>query len=322
MDNATAVQRFGQYLRRRFPGRSTPVHYVSDVRQFRRFRLKPWNEVTRADVDAFVDAGLGKGWRPATLQRRVAALKAFFDCCADASDQLDRPNPVQPERHAPSRGDRLPRDVSDETLERLWRVIDQPRDQVWFTLMLRGGLRVGEVVALRRGDVLSSATPDSPARLRVMGKGRKERIVYLTADAYAVLERWLAEIPRAPEAPGWPNRHGQPMSVNGLQERLRHYAAQAGVSVTCHQLRHTYARQLVEHNLPVTTLAKLMGHTSIHPTQTYLAGADPQVRQAYQAAMTRWASEAPSPGTPPATEPEPLPAAPPVAAPAPPPPTL
>jgi len=322
MDNATAVQRFEQYLRRRFPGRSTPVHYVSDVRQFQRFCLKPWNEVTRADVDAFVDAGLGKGWRPATLQRRVAALKAFFDCCADASDQLDRPNPVQPERHAPSRGDRLPRDVSDETLERLWRVIDQPRDQVWFTLMLRGGLRVGEVVALRRGDVLSSATPDSPARLRVMGKGRKERIVYLTADAYAVLERWLAEIPLAPEAPVCPNRHGQPMSVNGLQERLRHYAAQAGVSVTCHQLRHTYARQLVEHDLPVTTLAKLMGHTSIHTTQTYLAGADPQVRQAYQAAMTRWASEAPSPGTPAATEPEPLPAAPPVAAPASPPPTF
>ena len=72
---------------------------------------------------------------------------------------------------------------------------------MWFTLMLRSGLRVGEVVALRRQDVLSPATPDAPARLRVIGKGRKERIVYLTADAHAVVQRWLAEMPNALDAP-------------------------------------------------------------------------------------------------------------------------
>ena len=110
--------------------------------------------------------------------------------------------------------------------------------------MLRAGLRVGEVVALRRGDVLTSATPDTPARLRVIGKGRKERIVYLTADAYAVVQRWLAEMPDALDAPLCPNRHGRPMTVNGLQERLRHYAAKAGMSVTCHQLRHTLRLRL------------------------------------------------------------------------------
>jgi site-specific recombinase XerD len=295
MDNLTALQEFERSLRRRFPDRSTPIHYVSDVRLFQRACPKPWAEVTRADVDAFVDGGQAQGWRPATLSRRVAALKAFFAFCADESGQPDRPNPVQPARHAPRRGDRLPRDVSDETLDQLWRAIDQPRDQVWFTLMLRGGLRVGEVVTLHRNDVLEPATSERTARLRVIGKGRKERIVPLTADAYAVLARWLAESPAAPDAPLCPNRHGKPMSVNGLQERLRHYGHKAGVRVTCHQLRHTYARQLVEHELPVATLAKLMGHTSISTTQLYLAGADPHVRQAYQQAMTRWTSDAPAP---------------------------
>jgi site-specific recombinase XerD len=287
MDNTTALQEFERYLRRRFPDRSTPIHYASDVRQFQRACPKPWVEVTRADVDAFVDAGLAQDWRPATLARRVAALRAFFTFCADESGQPDRANPVQPERHAPRRGERLPRDVPDEALERLWLAIDQPRDQVWFTLMLRAGLRVGEVVALRRQDVLTPATPDTPARLRVIGKGRKERIVYLTADAYAVLERWLAESPTAPDTPLCPNRHGQTMTVNGLQERLRHYAAKAGVSVTCHQLRHTFARQLVEHELPVTTLAKLMGHTSINTTQRYAHVLDKTAQQQYHTAMAR-----------------------------------
>jgi len=305
MDNPSALHAFEHYLRRRFPDRSTPVHYVSDVRQFQRFCPKPWSEVSRSDIDAFVEAGLARGWRPATLQRRVAALKSFFALCADESDQLERPNPVQPERHAPRRGDRLPRDVSQESLTRLWLAIDQPRDQVWFTLMLRAGLRVGEVVALRRCDVLNPATADNPARVRVLGKGRKERLVYVSADAYAVLARWLAEVPGLPDAPLCPNRYGQPMTVSGLQERLRHYAAKAGVWVTCHQLRHTFARQLVEHDLPVTTLAKLLGHTSINTTQVYLAGADPQVRQAYQEAMARWTGgEPPSPPSPPPAEPE------------------
>ena len=291
MDNPTARMKFEQHLRRRSPDRSTPIHYVSDVRQFQQFCPKPWSEVTRTDIELFVDHGLTQGWKPSTLQRRVAALKVFFDFCADESEQVDRPNPVQPSRHAPRRGERLPRDLPDDLVEQLWLQIDHPRDQVAFMLMLRAGLRVGEVVALKRSDILAPATPTSPARLRVLGKGRKERTVYLTADAYAVLERWLQLIPSAPDTPLLLNRRGQVMTVNGVQERLRHYTTKLGVPITCHQLRHTYARQLVEHDLPVTTLAKLMGHTALSTTQGYIAGADPQVRQAYQVAMACWTVE-------------------------------
>jgi site-specific recombinase XerD len=291
MDNATALQKFEQHLRRRSPDRSTPIHYVSDVRQFQQFCPKSWSEVTRADIETFVDHGLELGWKPTTLQRRVAALKVFFDFCADESEQVDRPNPVQPSRHAPRRGEHLPRDLPDDLVERLWMLIDHPRDQVAFMLMLRGGLRVGEVVALTRGDILAPATPTSPARLRVLGKGRKERTVYLTTDAYTVLKRWLEFLPSAPDTPLLLNRRGQGMTVNGVQERLRHYTTKLGVTITCHQLRHTFARQLVEHDLPVTTLAKLMGHSALSTTQVYIAGADPQVRQAYQTAMSCWTSE-------------------------------
>ncbi len=313
MDNATARMKFEQHLRRRSPDRSTPIHYVSDVRQFQHLCPKPWFEVTRSDIEAFVDHGLAQGWKPATLQRRVAALKVFFDFCADESEQDDRPNPVQPSRHAPRRGERLPRDLPDELVERLWMLLDHPRDQVFFMLMLRAGLRVGEVVALKRSDILAPATSTTPARLRVVGKGRKERTVYLTADAYAVLERWLELIPSAPDTPLLLNRRGQVMTVNGVQERLRHYTTKLGVSITCHQLRHTYARQLVEHDMPVTTLAKLMGHTALSTTQVYIAGADPQVRQAYQAAMGCWTVEtaaAPPAPLPSALAPVPAPALP------------
>jgi site-specific recombinase XerD len=91
MDNATALQKFEQQLRRRSPDRSTPIHYVSDVRQFQQFCPEPWSEVTRTDIEAFVDYRLKQGWKPTTLQRRLAALKVFVDFCADESEQEDRP---------------------------------------------------------------------------------------------------------------------------------------------------------------------------------------------------------------------------------------
>lgn len=147
MENTVAVAQFERYLQRRYPERSTAKHYVSDVHVFQAWCVKPWGEVTARDIDGFVDEGRARGWQATTLARRVAALKAFFEFCAMETEGWEGSNPVQAPRHAPKRGRRLPRDVSDAVVEQLWLALDQPRDQVWFTLMVRGGLRVGEVVA-------------------------------------------------------------------------------------------------------------------------------------------------------------------------------
>src|SRR3972149_6434870 len=133
MDNTTALHEFERYLQRRYPERSTAKHYLSDLHQFQKVCAKPWAEVTPPDIDAFVAAGQQRGWKPATLTRRVAALKTFFEFWAVETNALEQPNPVQAWRHAPKRGQRLPRDLTDEVVEQLWTVMDQPRDQVWFT---------------------------------------------------------------------------------------------------------------------------------------------------------------------------------------------
>ena len=79
MDNTTALHEFERYLRRRYPERSTAKHYLSDLRQFRKVCAKPWAEVTPQDVDAFMEYGQEHGWKPATLTRRVAAPRTFFE---------------------------------------------------------------------------------------------------------------------------------------------------------------------------------------------------------------------------------------------------
>jgi len=298
MDCTESLEKFEQYLQRRFPERRTAIDYLSDVRQFMATCEKAWRDVTMHDIDAFVDAQRARGLQPATVTRRVAALKTFFDFLAEETADLSWPNPVRFKRHAGKRPQHLPRDLRDEDIAQVWAQITTPRDRAWFVLMLRAGLRVGEIIALQAADVLSPPTAAHPGRVRVCGKGRKERVVWLTADAYAVLETWLRERPATPDPHLFLNRRGQPLTANGLQWLLHRYGQQAGLDLTPHQLRHTFARQLTEVGLPVTSLSKLLGHSQISTTQIYTAGADPALAHAYQTAMEQLAQAAPPPPPP------------------------
>lgn len=285
MDRNESLVKFEQYLQRRFPERRTAIDYLSDVRQFMAVCKKAWRDVTMHDIDAFVDQQRAKGLKSATVTRRVAALKTFFDFLAEDTGDLSWPNPVRFKRHAGKRPHHLPRDLRDADVERVWEQITSVRDQAWFVLMLRAGLRVGEVIDLKVEAVLSKPDAEHPGRLRVYGKGRKERIVWLTADAYAVLNTWLRKRPVTTDPHIFLNHHGKPLTANGIQWLLHSYGKQAGIDLTPHQLRHTFARQLTEAGMPVTSLGKLLGHAQITTTQIYTAGADPELAQAYQTAM-------------------------------------
>jgi site-specific recombinase XerD len=123
------------------------------------------------------------------------------------------------------------------------------------------------------------------SRLRVSGKGDKERITWLTTETMRPVQEWLRQRPTGSTANVFLNQHGQPLSVSGVQYRLKQYCRQAQVQVTCHQLRHTFARRLAEQGLPIESLAKLLGHRSIQTTQLYIDGADPTVRHDFLKAM-------------------------------------
>jgi len=286
MEREESLCAFKKYLQRRFPDRRTSKDYMGDLRQFQVFCSKAWREVDLHDIDAFVDSQRQAGLKPATIKRRAAALKTFFDFLAEESGDLSWPNPVRMKRHAGKQPIRLPRDVNEEVVQCLWQVIAKRRDRAWFALMLRAGLRVGEVVDLKLADLLRPAQADQAAQVRVCGKGRKERIVLLSADADAVLQAWLRERPQSPTDHIFLNeRDGGPLSVSGIEYCLKQYAQQVGVNVSPHQLRHTYARQLTEAGMPITSLGKLMGHAQVSTTQIYTAGADPTLASAYQHAM-------------------------------------
>jgi site-specific recombinase XerD len=237
-------------------------------------------------IDEFVQSQSQQGLKAATINRRLASLSSFFDFLSDEAADDPWQNPVRWKRHSIKQGRHLPRDVSDETVRRLFAAIDDPRDRAIFSLMVSAGLRVGEVVQLPLADVPGLETT-LVSRLRVKGKGDKERIAWLTSEAMRPVQQWLKLRPASETDLLFLNQHGQPLSVSGVQYRLKQYCQQAQVQLTCHQLRHTFARRLAEQGLPIDSLAKLLGHRSIQTTQLYIDGADPTVRHDFLSAMAK-----------------------------------
>lgn len=283
-----AKKRYARYLNRRYADRSTPYHYLRDLELFmRQVGNKEPREITGADIDEFVDGQVERGLKASTINRRVAALHTFFEYLASEVPDENWPNPVNRRRHCLKRGDQLPRDALDVEVAALFEVIDDARDLAMFGLMVGAGLRVGEVAELGCSSLGASDEATGAVQLRVMGKGRKERTVWLTPYWADVIYRWRQQRPEVEDDRLFVNQHGTGISVAGIQYRLRQYCDRAGITLTCHQLRHTFARRLAEERMPTESIAQLLGHRQLATTQRYTAGANPELRDAFLDGMAR-----------------------------------
>ena len=143
----------------------------------------------------------------------------------------------------------LPKPLAQDHVRTLFAQITHPMDHALALLMLRCGLRVSEVARLRLGDL--DWTQQS---IRIdQGKGRKDRLVYLSADALAALRTCLTARPTAvPDGLVFWNqkRPHRPLSAKGIQKKIERYAQAAGIKASCHSLRHTFASNLLDAGAP------------------------------------------------------------------------
>ena len=279
------IERFVNWIHRRNPGAHTWQDYRCDLQQFAAIMGdRPPTAVTINDIDHFITVQVDQGLNPATINRHLAAILSFYSFLAD--EQPDLVCPVLPHRHTLRQRRRLPRPVPQADLDRFLAVIDDVRDQAMFLLMLRCGLRIGEVASLKIRDLYLA---ESPPRLLVIGKGNRERAVYLSPQAAFALRHYLAERPLSTSDHVFLSYQLDGLSTTAIHKRLMHYRQQAGVHLTAHQLRHTFANDLVAADVPVTTVQKLMGHAWLTTTQTYIAANDHQVQADFYQAVTAMA---------------------------------
>jgi site-specific recombinase XerD len=278
------VLQFQKWLRRKYPTTTTPIHYPSDVALFFKWVKKNPTGVTVLDIDLFIEHSQQKAHSIATINRRLASLHSFYEFLATQTDPAPV-NPVLFKRHFIRHGIHLPRGIPDVELKKLLNCIDNSRDRAMFLLMLRCGLRVGEVRDLTLNSLSMEPSQEGLPRLLVCGKGGTKRIVYLSGQAFAALEAWLDKRPTSSDPALFLNKFGKKISITGIQGNLAHYCRKAGLWVTCHQFRHTFGRQMIESRVPVTSIQRLLGHTRLQTTEIYLHISDCQIQKDYESAI-------------------------------------
>ena len=269
--------------RRNYSGH-TIKNYLHTLKQFVLWVDVPIEEVSHKKLLAYLDHLLDRGLQPKTINCHLDSIRGFYHYLIE-EEQVAMVHPVK-RGYALRLSRPLPRHLKDKEVGRLLKVIHDRRDRALVMLMLRCGLRVEEVARLKLADL------DLRRRqvFVLQGKGAKDRVVYLSNDAYEALVRYLRvrSASRVKEVflVNKGRCRGQAISVRGIQKRLEHYARQARLKVSCHQLRHTMATQLLNADAALVTIQDLLGHTRIKTTQRYCRVSNLKVQRDYHQAMT------------------------------------
>jgi len=225
------------------------------------------SQITRIQVQDWLVACHASGLAASTLARRLSAVSSFFDAAVqaglcDSNVAVGIRPPKQPKR--------LPRTLPPEQTAALMQPTDRnsdTRDLALLAVMYGCGLRVSEVVGLNLYDV-----DVHQQELRVLGKGRKERIVPLPEGAVTYLQAWLNErIAANEEQAVFLNNRNNRLSARSVQRMLKDRALQTGadVSVTPHRLRHSFATHLLAGGVDLRAIQELLGHASLATTERY-----------------------------------------------------
>jgi len=220
-----------------------------------------------ADIRAFVAAEHRRGLSPKSLQRRLSAVRSFYQWLLRHGRIAA--NPAGGIR-APKAPRKLPQVLDPDEAKALVEVpTDAPlglRDRAMLELFYSSGLRLSELCALRWRDLhLDEGLVD------VRGKGGKERIVPVGSHARAALREWRTDTRADDDAPVFPGRGGKPISPRAIQVRMRQLAQRQGLfkRVHPHLLRHSFASHVLESSGDLRGVQELLGHADISTTQIY-----------------------------------------------------
>jgi site-specific recombinase XerD len=289
-----ALVMFERDLRRRGAAEKTRRAYRIDLAQFASWasgqELEPASVDHRA-LRRYAASLSERGQAPATVARKLAALRGFFRALVELGARGDNPAELL---SSPKRPQNLPRVLKPADVAKLLDRIPattplELRDRALFELAYASGLRAEELVALDLDAVDFDAE-----RVRIEGKGGKTRLVPTGEHALRAIERYLARA--RPALAGGENQEagslflsktGRRLSTSDVRRRLRVWTRHASEQVPGvgdlhpHALRHSFATHLLEGGADLRAIQELLGHASISTTQVYTRVESSRLRATY-----------------------------------------
>lgn len=244
--------------------------------------------VTMSDIYAFlVYCKNERGNNTATRARKISTLRIFFKFLTVQTRQLET-NPTEL-LEAPKIKQSLPKHLSLDDSISLLGCVDgsyKERDYCILVFFLNCGMRLSELCGINLSDISSDGS------LKLLGKGNKERTVYLNDSCKQALEAYLKVRPcdrlkgEARDAL-FVSRNGNRISAKTVQYTVKKYLDKAGLSgkgLSTHKLRHTAATLMYQYgNVDIRVLKDILGHSNLGTTQIYTHVSDSQVKNAISA---------------------------------------
>ena len=224
-----------------------------------------------------------------SVNRMLSALRSFFRYLVE----MDYPCPIPPEAVKLTKMERKHPQVAE--LDNLVRLIEAPsylesnskvamRNRAMLEVLFATGMRISELCNLNRNQI------DSSGRIFILGKGRKQRFVYLTRRAQEHLERYLAS--REDDSPALfvpyagrnVSSYRKRISTNYLQGRIKWYREKLRINVptSAHSLRHGFATYLAEEGANPAAIQILLGHESLATTTRYVHASDKYAEETHR----------------------------------------
>ncbi len=262
--------------------------YRTTLREFAQFctarKLSKENALTPAQLRTFLANVQLSDPKRNTVLRKIATLRSFVGYLLRKGHLTKNPFKLLP---SPKKEKLLPKFLSEPETDRLIDTAAHSkhfaqRNAALFELMYSSGLRRSEVTGLKVRDV-----DFFNGLVKVLGKGRKERLVPVTQTALQALKDYLAT--RKNPQPGealFLNKNGTPLTGDGLAYLFKNTAISSNLArrVTPHSLRHTFATHLLGHGCDLRSLQEMLGHQSLSTTQVYTHVSLEQLKNVYNQA--------------------------------------
>lgn len=280
---------------------NTRIAYENDLRQLldwvekdaaRRSIMPSWEEFNRQSMLSYMLYLKERSYAAATMARKVAAAKSFFNFMEDEERVQKDPTDDLP---TPKIGKSLPKAISPSQAMQL---LEQPeksntlearRDRAMLQLLYATGMRVSELISLDRGDVDVKS-----GFVRCLGKGRKERLIPIHQKAAQAVSEYLAATrPKLAhddaETAMFLNRRGDRLTRQGFWQKIKEYAKDAKLegTITPHTLRHSFATHMLNGGADLRSVQELLGHANISTTQVYTHLTNEYIRRSYDKAHPR-----------------------------------
>ena len=250
--------------------------------------IRCWSELGSPQVRQFAAKIHSQGLAGRSIQRKLSALRSFYRYLIRHGGLKN--NPAQDIR-APKTTRKLPHSLD---VDRVQKLLDAPvhgwfakRDLAMMELLYSAGLRLAELVALNLDQI-----DLQQGEARVLGKGRKTRIVPIGAKACAALHDWLRarQVQRVQDETAlFISRNGTRISARSVQQRLKQWALKQGLDSRLHPhaLRHSCASHVLESSGDLRAVQELLGHANLSTTQVYTHLDFQRLAQVYDQAHPR-----------------------------------